>query len=496
MTEVEPAASESKRGAPDELPHCHLLLEEGENKRLLKHWLEPNHRITNGESPDPIPADFDFCIVDRTNFAAHRSQLARRKRAADPSFLPVLLLAPSSDEFRTDPAVWDLVDDIVETPVGKAELAARIGNLADRRRTARRLAERESALERTISELELKDRAMDAAPVGVTILDADDEQRSIIYANAAFERISGYDREEVLGRSMRFLEGPDTDREAVGTLVSALEAGETAGVTLIHYRRNGSRFWNRVEVAPVHDERGELIAHVSFQTDITDETVREQRLSVLNRVMRHNLSNDLNVIRGYASLLEEAADPAERQDALEHILASAGDLEKLSRTASWIEKVLGRCRGSARPSDITAQIARVCDDLAQRHDADIHLDVDGGPWYVRGSCIDEALFELVENAVKHSGSGPSTVEVAVCPHWGLEDHVMVTVADDGPGIPENTVEVLAGGVETQLNHGDGLGLWLVYWVVTLLGGSIEVDLPERGGTAVRLTLPVCDPESS
>ena len=72
---------------------------------------------------------------------------------------------------------------------------------------------------------------------------------------------------------------------------------------------------------------------------------------------------------------------------------------------------------------------------------------------------------------------------------------MVTVADDGPGIPENTVEVLARGEETQLTHGDGLGLWLVYWVVSLLGGSIEVDTPTSGGTRIRLTLPTCDPEA-
>jgi len=105
--------------------------------------------------------------------------------------------------------------------------------------------------------------------------------------------------------------------------------------------------------------------------------------------------------------------------------------------------------------------------------------------------IETALYELLDNAAKHSGESPAiTLDVAVSPV-----QVTVTIADDGPGLPETEQEVLETGAEDPLAHGSGLGLWLAYWIVTTLDGEIEI-LDVDQGTTVELKLPKPETEGS
>lgn len=140
---------------------------------------------------------------------------------------------------------------------------------------------------------QLKERAMDEAPVGITIADAQAPDVPLIYINDAFERLTGYPREEVLGRNCRFLQGPETDPEPVVELREAIEQERRTVVELRNYRRDGELFWNRVELAPVTNESGETTHFVGFQLDITDrkraeQTVRDERAALSRLVDRIN----------------------------------------------------------------------------------------------------------------------------------------------------------------------------------------------------------------
>jgi signal transduction histidine kinase len=109
--------------------------------------------------------------------------------------------------------------------VRKRALRTRIGNLVGRRRTSLRLAARERKLEETVEDLRLKERAMDAAPVGITIAAtdvADEGDNSIVYANDEFESLTGYGS-EMFGADCRFLQGEDTDPETTATVREAIE---------------------------------------------------------------------------------------------------------------------------------------------------------------------------------------------------------------------------------------------------------------------------------
>ncbi|MCH7660799.1 MAG: helix-turn-helix domain-containing protein [Euryarchaeota archaeon] len=113
----------------------------------------------------------------------------------------------------------------------------------------------------------LIDRAIDEAPVGVTIADARKDDNPLIYLNDAFERLTGYPKDETIGNNCRFLQGERTDPASVAAMRAAIAAKEPVSVELRNYRKDGTEFWNQVDIAPIGEE---TVTHfVGFQTDIT-----------------------------------------------------------------------------------------------------------------------------------------------------------------------------------------------------------------------------------
>jgi PAS domain S-box-containing protein len=144
--------------------------------------------------------------------------------------------------------------------------------------TRQRLAERER-------ELAWKTRAMDRAPVGISISDPSQPDNPLIYVNEQFEELTGYDAADVCGRNCRFLQGEATDPASVATLRDAIDRRESVTVDLRNYRQDGTEFWNRVTVAPVEDATGTVTHFIGFQRDVTEERAADrERRNVLERM--------------------------------------------------------------------------------------------------------------------------------------------------------------------------------------------------------------------
>ncbi|NJM60918.1 MAG: PAS domain-containing protein [Oscillatoriales cyanobacterium RU_3_3] len=126
--------------------------------------------------------------------------------------------------------------------------------------------------------LSLLERAIAASSNGIAIADAREPDRPIIYCNPAFEQLTGYSREEVLGRNCRFLQGPDTDRAELQRLRNSLQSGKEVKVILKNYRKDGTPFWNELTVSPVRDDRGEITHFIGVQNDITPRVKAETAL--------------------------------------------------------------------------------------------------------------------------------------------------------------------------------------------------------------------------
>jgi PAS domain S-box-containing protein len=162
------------------------------------------------------------------------------------------------------------------------------------------------ALDVEVSE-SLKERAMDEAPVGITISDPSLPDNPMVYANDAFERLTGYTREECLGRNCRFLQGENTGEEPVATLAAAIDDGERVRVQLRNYRKDGTEFWNRVDVAPIYED-GTVTHFVGFQTDVTRRVLAEQAARERARGLREERRALERVLDRVETLLARTAD--------------------------------------------------------------------------------------------------------------------------------------------------------------------------------------------
>src|SRR5215207_3889166 len=128
----------------------------------------------------------------------------------------------------------------------------------------------------------LLDRAVAASSNGIVITDPRAPDDPIVYVNPAFERISGYAVDEVVGRNCRFLQGEDRDQPALDDLRSALSEEREFRVVLKNHRKDGTPFWNELYVSPVHDEEGHLTNFVGVQNDITHRRrIEEERDALL-----------------------------------------------------------------------------------------------------------------------------------------------------------------------------------------------------------------------
>jgi PAS domain S-box-containing protein len=139
--------------------------------------------------------------------------------------------------------------------------------------------------QRTRAELELKNRVMDEAPVGVLVSDPDQPDNHAVYVNDQFTELTGYPESEVLGRNCRFLQGEATRAESVRELRRGVDEEASVSVELRNYRRDGTEFWNRVTVAPIENSEGEVTNYVGFQEDVTERKEHELDLKLRNRAI-------------------------------------------------------------------------------------------------------------------------------------------------------------------------------------------------------------------
>lgn len=319
--------------------------------------------------------------------------------------------------------------------------------------------------------LDLFGRAIEAADQGITIADARQDDTPLIYTNDGFERITGYPLDEVLGRNSRFLQGDNTNEDTVATLRRAVDAGDPASVDILNYRRDGTAFWNRLDIVPIEDEDGTVTHFLGFQRDVTERKQREQRLSVMNRVLRHNLRNKLSLVLGYADAIE--AGDASPTEATAEIRAAANDLLEISDQVREFDSVLSANREDHEPFDVVSLVDRAVAALTADYPA-ARLDI---------SAPDEAVVtghpalpDVLSDLLRLLGDtdtadGPdASVDVFV-----TEDRVHVAVTDRSNAFSSDDLAVVQRDTETPLEHLQGVNLWLLRWAVEQSHGEITVD---------------------
>ena len=313
------------------------------------------------------------------------------------------------------------------------------------------------------------------------------------YNSESMTDLLGYDPEELDGEPVTMLHPTEKAVERGMELFERVMAGETVEDCYFPLEtKSGDILFVDVRGTPIYDssvpeaERtpADIVAVQGMSRDATDRKRREGLISVINRVLRHNLRNDVGVINGYAEMLEDELD-GQQKTLARRVRTTSGRLLDLSETAQKLEDSLD-APADQQSLDLRRMVDRVADQHREAYPAaDITLTAPDRAVVDSAPRLETAIWELVDNAAKHAGETP-TVEVEI---ERVDSHVICSVRDDGPGIPDLERSVLESGEETSLVHGRGLGLWLVYWIVTGLDGSVSIAEPHSGGSTIQLRLP-------
>lgn len=142
--------------------------------------------------------------------------------------------------------------------------------------------------------LMLKNKALKSASNGIVITDALKTDNPIIYFNPAFKKLTGYSKEEILNSNCRFLQGDDRQQEAINKLKSAIEKGESCQVTLRNYKKNGTLFWNDLNITPIINRKGIVTNYIGILNDITDKKNTEEERNHLAKIFDESV-NEIHV---------------------------------------------------------------------------------------------------------------------------------------------------------------------------------------------------------
>jgi PAS domain S-box-containing protein len=299
--------------------------------------------------------------------------------------------------------------------------------------------------------------------------------------NEAFLALVGYDRSALLGT-------PVTDVLAAGevgeweqrvNLLSAEAATESDEWSARVVTNNGTE----VPVTVRLSERP-AAGVAAIITDDRERNRREQKLTILNRVLRHNIRNRMNVILGHAATLQDVDDEGYRTLA-ERIEEVGNEIVGLSDKARKAHKHLDIPDDEDCRIDLATVTEQVVVTFGISHtNAVVETDLPGEARARAPPAYEVALAELLENAAVHhsSGSGPATVVVD-----RADGSYTVRVRDECPPVPDSVVECLEQG-EQPLDHNEGLGLWIVQWVAETVGGDLSfARRDDDEGNVVTLT---------
>ena len=138
--------------------------------------------------------------------------------------------------------------------------------------------------------LKIKGKALEFALNGIVITDAEQEDNPIIYYNKAFQKLTGFSKEEILGHNCRFLQRKDRNQEGIKKIREAVKTGSSCQVEVRNYKKDGTMFWNEVSVNPIRATNGEITHFVGIQNDITQRVMAEQEISHLIKIFNDSLN--------------------------------------------------------------------------------------------------------------------------------------------------------------------------------------------------------------
>lgn len=345
------------------------------------------------------------------------------------------------------------------------------------------------------------------------VTDPKQEDNPIVFANPAFLKMTGYDKEDLIGKNCRLLQGPDTDRDTVSEIREAIENRREIAVEMLNYKKNGSSFWNALFVSPVFDEEENLIYFFASQLDVTrrreaeDALRQSQKMEAVGQLtggIAHDFNNLLTVIQGYSEILQVSLEndnlprPSFKRavDAIITATSKASTLTSQLLAFARQQKLDGRI---VHLPDLVSQLRPL---MAQSVGDGVSIIIKENPndCNVKIDTVqaEMALINIAANARDAMNrSGTLTIETGSCDivaeegkfSQNEEDHYSyVAISDTGSGMsPEILTKITDPFFTTKAEgKGTGLGMSMVYGFVKQSGGLLRIASEVGKGTTVSL----------
>jgi len=333
---------------------------------------------------------------------------------------------------------------------------------------------------------------------------------SIVFANKAFTRITGYTLEEALGENPRILKSGHQPDEYYADLWTTITGGRVWHGEFHNRRKDGSTYWEEAVISPIKDESGRIINYLAVKEDITQRRRAEEELrkakeeaEAANRMkseflanMSHEIRTPMNAILGFTELLLEEESTAEKSEKLDIIKKSGKNLLNLLNDILDFSKIeAGKLKiepGYFSLRKALEHVVSMYEPVAGEKNLTFHSILDGDlPGVVYGDelRLSQIIINIVSNAVKFTESGGVTLRCSY-----VRPEAIITVADTGIGISEEKLSSIFSPFEqadssTERKYGGtGLGLAVSKRLAEMMGGRIHVQSTPGEGSVFTLTV--------
>jgi len=336
-----------------------------------------------------------------------------------------------------------------------------------------------------------------------------DAEGAIVYVNPAFERLTGYSREEVLGKTARVLKSGEHSAEFYKAMWATLKSGQPWRGRLVNRRKDGTNYIDEQRICPIRDEKGRVAYFLSIRHDITRERQLEEQLNQSQKMeslgllagqLSHDFNNLLTIIIGSMELIGEDLKPG----TVGHKLASE-ILRSSKESANLIKQLLVFARHQeSKPVEISLndpvkELKVLLDNLLGRNISTAYsLSEDLSKTRIEPEQFKQAVMNLAVNARDAmSGSGAIMISTYNSGPEGLPPgiparaYAVFELADTGPGIPKEILTKIFDPFFTTKPKGKGTGLGLssVYGIISGHGGEVRAGNRPNGGAVFTIYLP-------
>jgi PAS domain S-box-containing protein len=491
-----------------------ILIADSVNRRVLESasvQLELKPILLSPESLPTAQLNALELIVVDASLAAHVHSLLDRTEEKTEGIQPTIIaVLPEADEATpTEPQPDSLphrYDAVITLPQPPAQLAGQLSLLLY---THRSFALRyHNALE----ELHLNRRIFRSVTSGISVANALLPDMPLTYVNPAFEVMTGYALEEVVGRNCRFLQGEDQDQAPITLLREAIQDRREVTVVLKNFRKDGTSFWNELSLSPVRNREGEVTHIVGIQTDVTarvefEAALREsEKLAAVGRLassIAHEINNPLESVMNLIYLAERSTDPDETR---QYLITADSELQRVKLITT---QSLRFFKQSTKPQAIgcTEMLDSVLSLYHSRlHNAAVRVErrerfndsivcMESEIRQVLNNLVGNAIDAMFGSAGPDSKAGRLLIRTRTGRDWASNrPGVVLTIADTGIGIDSNTLKnIYKAFYTTKGIGGTGLGLWISSEIVTRHHGRLLVRSSQRPGhigTVFQLFLPL------